>query len=74
MLDNLNDHFIICGYGRIGSIVASEFARQGVPFVVIERDPERMQLAIERRLPRGRGGRQPRRGAEAASASTARAG
>ena len=32
------DHFIICGYGRIGSIVAEQFRRQRIPFVVIERD------------------------------------
>ena len=38
MLDELKHHFIICGFGRIGQIVASEFARQDVPFVIIERD------------------------------------
>jgi voltage-gated potassium channel len=47
MLDNISDHFIVCGYGRIGSIVAHEFQRQEVPFVIIERDPERLQRAIE---------------------------
>ena len=43
----ITDHFIVCGYGRIGSIVAQQFRRQNVPFVVIERDPERVQAAIE---------------------------
>ena len=47
MLESIKDHFIICGYGRIGSIVARQFARQGVPFVVVERSPERLQAAIE---------------------------
>jgi voltage-gated potassium channel len=47
MLETIKDHFILCGYGRIGSIVAHEFRRQEVPFVVIERDPERVQAAIE---------------------------
>ena len=47
MLDNLVDHFIVCGFGRMGEIIAHEFARQKVPFVVIERNPERMHLAIE---------------------------
>ena len=28
MLDTIKDHFIICGYGRIGSIVARQFQRQ----------------------------------------------
>jgi voltage-gated potassium channel len=47
MLEAIKDHFIICGYGRIGSIVARQFTRQGVPFVVVERSPERLQAAIE---------------------------
>jgi voltage-gated potassium channel len=46
MLEDLKDHFILCGYGRIGSIIASELRQQGVPFVVIERNPERVQSAI----------------------------
>jgi voltage-gated potassium channel len=47
MLDTITDHFIICGYGRIGSIVAQQFRRQRIPYVVIERSPERLQTAIE---------------------------
>src|SRR5580765_8974780 len=47
MLETIKDHFIICGYGRIGSIVARQFTRQGVPYVVVERSPERLQAAIE---------------------------
>ena len=47
MLDTIKDHFIVCGYGRIGRIVAQQFQRQQVPYVVIERDPQRMQAAVE---------------------------
>jgi voltage-gated potassium channel len=47
MLDQLKDHFIVCGYGRIGSIVANQLQRQHVPFVVIERDPTRLQTAMD---------------------------
>ena len=39
-------HFIVCGYGRIGSVVAEEFRREGMPFVVVERDPERVHEVI----------------------------
>jgi voltage-gated potassium channel len=46
MIEKLTDHFIICGYGRIGSIVARQFRRQQVSFVIVERDPERTQAAI----------------------------
>ena len=47
MLEKIKDHFIICGYGRIGSIVARQLQRQGVPFVVVERDAERVRAATE---------------------------
>jgi len=47
MLDELTDHFIICGYGRMGEIIAREFARHNVPFVIVERNPERMHVAME---------------------------
>jgi len=47
MLDELTDHFIVCGYGRLGEIVARELARHGVPFVVIERSAERMHVAAD---------------------------
>ena len=47
MLETIKDHFIICGYGRIGSIVARQFRRQNVPYVVVERDPERLHAALE---------------------------
>jgi voltage-gated potassium channel len=47
MLETIKDHFIICGYGRIGSIVAHQFRRQGIPYVVVERSAERLQAALE---------------------------
>jgi len=48
MLEHLRDHFIVCGYGRIGSLIVEELHRQGVPFVVVERDPERVAKIRER--------------------------
>jgi voltage-gated potassium channel len=47
MLDELTNHFIICGFGRIGQIIAREFSRQRIPFVIIERDGDRMRSAID---------------------------
>ena len=47
MIETIKDHFIVCGYGRIGSIVAREFRQQDVPFVVVERDPGRYHSAVE---------------------------
>ena len=47
MIEHLRDHFIVCGYGRIGSIVANQFRRQAIPYIVIERDGARLQAAID---------------------------
>jgi len=47
MLETIRDHFIVCGYGRIGSIVAHEFRRQNIPHLIVERDPERVHAALE---------------------------
>jgi voltage-gated potassium channel len=47
MLDDLDAHCILCGFGRMGEIIAREFDRQKQPFVVIDRDPERVHAAIE---------------------------
>src|SRR3954470_21871720 len=46
MIERLDQHFIVCGYGRIGSVVAEELKRQGIPFVIVERDPERVHEII----------------------------
>lgn len=47
MIDNLSNHFILCGFGRMGTIIAEEFQRQGVPFIVVDRVGERVQAALE---------------------------
>ncbi len=48
MIQGLRDHFILCGSGRIGSTIAAALRREGVPFVVVERDPERLHTVLER--------------------------
>ncbi len=35
-IERLHDHFIICGYGRVGRRVADEFRAAGVPYVVVD--------------------------------------
>lgn len=46
MIDKLKDHYIVCGFGRVGRGAAAELSRAGVPFVVIDRDEERVELAM----------------------------
>ena len=45
MINSLSDHYVICGYGRIGSMVATEFKRQKTPFVIVDRNHERVRDA-----------------------------
>ncbi len=40
MLRELSGHYIICGYGRMGKIIAKELREEKVKFVVIEKNPE----------------------------------
>lgn len=47
MIDELREHFIICGYGRIGRMIVDEFRRERVPHVVVDRDPERVHEVLE---------------------------
>jgi len=46
----LKDHYIICGFGRIGSLVAREFERRPIPFVVVERQ-ENVVARIPQEVP-----------------------
>jgi voltage-gated potassium channel len=46
----MNNHVIICGYGRMGRFVCREFSRQGLPFVVVDR---RVDLAETMDVPGG---------------------
>ena len=40
---NLNDHYIVCGYGRIGRVICEEMATEGTPFVIIERNANKAE-------------------------------
>ena len=42
-LNRLEDHFIICGYGRIGTQIVAEFELHGVPYVVIDQTEEALE-------------------------------
>ena len=38
-ISTLKNHFIVCGFGRIGRIMCSELAADNIDFVVIEQNP-----------------------------------
>jgi voltage-gated potassium channel len=37
-IEKLQRHYIICGYGRIGTFIGREFLARPIPFVVVEKD------------------------------------
>lgn len=44
----LRSHFIICGFGRVGSQIAEEFAAAHIPFVVIDEQERNVRNCIAR--------------------------
>jgi voltage-gated potassium channel len=46
-IDQLRDHYILCGFGRVGEEIAREFIERGLPFVVVENNPDRTPRAVE---------------------------
>ena len=39
-IENLKNHYIVCGYGRMGRIICEELSRHKAPFLVVEGSPE----------------------------------
>lgn len=46
MIDKLDRHYIVCGFGRVGRGAAVELQRAGAPFVVLDRDQARVERAL----------------------------
>ena len=42
-IGQLRDHYIICGYGRIGHLICREFQSRPTPFVVVEQNPNHIE-------------------------------
>jgi voltage-gated potassium channel len=49
-LQRMQNHVILCGYGRIGREIAEQLTREGVPLLVVETDPDSRDAAEERGL------------------------
>ena len=46
MIDSLKDHFLVCGFGRVGRAAAIELQRMNVPFLVMDRSRDRVDRAM----------------------------
>ena len=51
VINSLKNHYIVCGYGRIGSEISQGYTQNKVPFLVIERSPERIGELREAGIP-----------------------
>ncbi|MDH3213249.1 MAG: potassium channel protein [Myxococcales bacterium] len=38
-IDSLRNHVVVCGFGRLGQVVAERLTQSSTPFVIIDRDP-----------------------------------
>lgn len=51
LIDMTTDHYVVCGFGRMGQQIVKDFTRQQVPFVVVEDNPEQLPKLQEHRIP-----------------------
>jgi voltage-gated potassium channel len=47
MIDSYSDHYIVCGFGRVGRQVTRDLKAAGVKHVVIDSNPENREIAQE---------------------------
>jgi len=47
-IEKLKSHAIVCGFGRLGRMLATQLERGGMPFVILDQSPERVREARER--------------------------
>lgn len=48
LVSKLRDHYIICGYGRVGRRIGQEFRELGLEYVVVDVSPDALKAARDR--------------------------
>jgi voltage-gated potassium channel len=43
LIESLDQHYIVCGFGRTGRHVAREFSAEGIPFIIIDDNLEEVE-------------------------------
>jgi voltage-gated potassium channel len=51
MIETFEDHYIICGYGRLGRQILRDLKVRGEPFIVVDWDPEVEEELLEGNVP-----------------------
>lgn len=49
-IEGMHDHYIVCGFGRVGRAVAEEFLHEGAAFTVLDFSAEAREAAAEANL------------------------
>jgi voltage-gated potassium channel len=47
MIDKLEGHIILCGFGRVGRGAADELRQSGIPFVVVDNNEDKVERAMK---------------------------
>ena len=50
-IDNLSDHFVVCGYGRLGTRIVRDLMARGESFVVIDQKEEHEERLLAEGIP-----------------------
>jgi voltage-gated potassium channel len=50
MIEKLENHVIVCGFGRIGSLTAAALAGRDIPFVVVEENPDLVKEIVGKKF------------------------
>ncbi len=50
-LMKMNQHYVVCGYGRMGRQVSRDLQKRGETFVIVEANPEREVFFVENNIP-----------------------
>ncbi len=45
VIESLEQHYIVCGFGRMGRQVATEFQSEKIPFAIVDTDPQQIEAA-----------------------------
>ncbi len=46
-IHKIKDHYIVCGYGRMGRVICQDLAAKKIPFVVVEKDPKKIDAIMD---------------------------
>jgi voltage-gated potassium channel len=50
-IKSIKNHYIICGYGRIGRIISQELKANRIPMLVIDNNPDSKQILEQHEIP-----------------------